>query len=193
MGTRRLSSSNQFSTSVTVADSPAPGAVFRSSYGLALWSQPGDRVDFSVSVELVGGAVRELFSDTVEIGAEAQDWHWREVSLDLSEFAGERIALGLHTRTSTSRGYGVWGSPVITRLTVDEQLPNIVLIAVDTLRADRLPGYGAKDLNEPCLPCQSISRRFAYVHHARDRGIARGRCGSPHVGHSTIAAERSSH
>ena len=127
------------------------GAVFRFSYGLALWSRLGDRADFSVSVELPGEAPRELFNETVEIGDQAQGWYWREASVDLSEFAGRQIALGLHTRTSTRRGYGLWGSPVIARPAADNEPPSIVLIAVDTLRADRLPGYGADDISTPAL------------------------------------------
>ncbi len=84
--------------------------------------------------------------------------------VDLGEFAGEPIELILELeapktkRDLIGRGRGLWGSPAVTSRkprSVERpgsaQRPNILLIGVDTLRADALGAYGASPSVTPAL------------------------------------------
>lgn len=118
-----------------------PQARFAFSYGLSAGSRIGDEVDFEVMVE-AGGGSRRVFHGTAAIGRRGEGWHWYEGVVDLSPWAGDRIVLELRTTTSTPRGFGLWGDPVIAVPRPVGARPNLVLIGIDTLRADRLSAYG---------------------------------------------------
>jgi len=96
------------------------------------------------------GTRRQLMAESVAEGATG----WREARLDLSGLAGARASLELLTTVEGPfdpvRGFPVWANPELVapaRLV----MPNIVLVCLDTLRADHLSlyGYGAADLTPP--------------------------------------------
>jgi len=86
-----------------------------------------------------------LLDDTVSAdGAAAGAWIDRVV--DLSGLAGRELTLRLSTEAAADydpgRGQAVWGNPEIIAPSAPDDRPNVVLVVLDTLRADRLSCYG---------------------------------------------------
>jgi arylsulfatase len=103
------------------------------------------RVAFSVQA-CENDACRELFGETLDPHAPAgRGWHDRTVALDA--YAGRspsfRFDTKLLTRHPEAFSLPVWSNPTVyapqPRAAGDF---NIILISLDTLRADRLPSYG---------------------------------------------------
>lgn len=114
---------------------------FTFSYALAKASQIGDAAAFEVAVTDRRGTVT-LFTDHLTVGVSGEGWHWREAAIDLAPWAGRRVALELSTRSSGPRGFALWGNPMVDAPRRPEDPPNVVVIGIDTLRADRLSSYG---------------------------------------------------
>lgn len=114
-----------------------PGAQLTFSVCLSRESRPGDEATFTV-VAHASGAAHELWTHTVT--ADAKSWGWEDASVDLAEFAGQEIELELQTRAENGAPHPVWANPTID--TEDLAPRNVILIAVDTLRADRMGAYG---------------------------------------------------
>ena len=118
------------------------GAVFSCSYGL----QPAIQhaVTFKVVVETDGSST-VLFDDRVTAGgSRAGEWH--EATVDLASLAGSTINLRLVTEAgpdaTSARGFPVWANPEILAPRPVNDRPNVVVVLLDTLRADRLSVYG---------------------------------------------------
>jgi arylsulfatase A-like enzyme len=97
---------------------------------------------------------RSLWS-SVEHVQLAQLARWHEVTVELDAFAGRRIVLVFRAHAV---GEGrpivvpVWGDPTITAPAPrPEKRRNIVLISIDTLRADRVGVYGAYRPTTPTI------------------------------------------
>ncbi len=83
---------------------------------------------------------------------------WKDVSIDLSRFAGKEVLLQLYTAAEAGNNQtAVWGSPEIYDISAAHKSPNIVLISVDTLRPDRLGAYGYGLPTSPAI--DSLARR----------------------------------
>ncbi len=127
------------------------GRTLHFSVGLLKGSQPGDAATFRVLAR-VSGDEKKLYEKTLSIGARGENWHWYEGRIDLSELGGQEVELVLQTRAPKgSRGLAVWGSPVLDTLRKPGDPPNVVLIGLDTTRADRLSAYGYRRLTSPRL------------------------------------------
>jgi arylsulfatase len=112
------------------------------SYALFKASRTGDSVRFRVIVSHAGRDI-ELFRRRLVLDAAGESWHWHEARVDLSAYAGERIGLSLETTAPPGRrGYALWGTPRIDTRRRAGDPPSVLVIAVDTLRADRLSTYG---------------------------------------------------
>lgn len=120
-----------------------PGARLRFSYALAGESRTGDQSDFRLIVQDEKGREVEAWSTSLIVGSAGEGWHWHDEQLDLGAFQNQQVHLTFRTRSSMPRAYALWGNPVmdVPSKTLAEA-PNVVLIAVDTLRADRLSSYG---------------------------------------------------
>jgi len=67
---------------------------------------------------------------------------WDDVRVDLSRWAGKRVALQMSARAE-GEAVALWSSPVIrSEPAEDHAPPSIVMILEDALRADRLATYG---------------------------------------------------
>jgi arylsulfatase A-like enzyme len=108
-------------------------------------------VRFRVSVEPAPGGRRYVFDQEVPAGNSGQlngepSASWRQAEVDLSTFGGKELWLRLEVQASekfdAARGLAFWGHPEILRPRSETPAPNIVLISIDTLRADRLSLYG---------------------------------------------------
>lgn len=123
-------------------------AHLRLATGLAHETPPGAAARFQVELSAVGGEP-ELLLDVVR-EAKPEAWHWEEVDLDLSAWAGRRGTLTLRTLAEKWDSHPLWGNARIESTTQDsDQL--LILIAVDTLRADRLSSYGYERETTPAL------------------------------------------
>lgn len=136
-------------TDVTYRVKVPRGGRLRFSYALSEMSRSGDHARFEVLVGRHRWWRRVLWSE--ELTLTPANWHWHEAVIDLAAFAGQTVHLTLRTRASGERGYALWGTPAIERPRRSGEPPNIVLIAVDTLRADRLSGYGYEKPTSPHL------------------------------------------
>jgi len=80
---------------------------------------------------------------------------WIDAELDLSQFAGKEIDLSLTAKPKrkSQTGIGVaFGGPVIIGdSSKNEQPPDVILISLDTMRADRMSLYGAVKPTTPFM------------------------------------------
>jgi arylsulfatase A-like enzyme len=96
-----------------------------------------------VVIATQGRAEQEIYQQTLRIDETGTSWHWHEVHLDLSEYGERRVALSLRTRSlEPRRAHALWGHPVVEAPRSADDPPNVIVIAVDTLRADRFGDSG---------------------------------------------------
>ncbi len=115
---------------------------------------PGDRrpaVHFRI-LDAGGGDGTPLFEDTVDPGDGKRAGRWLEGEVKLprrgtSGTRGDQVG-ELVFETSAPAGYRIeaglpaWANPEIVTGSAGERRPNVILISIDTLRADRLGIYG---------------------------------------------------
>jgi len=128
----------------------------RLDFGIALEDDnPQTGVRFDVSVD-DGRTRRSIFSQMLDpLSADYQPG-WVDVSVDVSEFAGSRVRFVFRTEDlpdrkeanngskTVSLSSAAWSSPLLysTERSDAGGRPNIILICLDTLRADHLGCYG---------------------------------------------------
>lgn len=87
---------------------------------------------------------------------------WQEHSIDLSDYAGQKVSLRFSTRPVDSTmsveeakhlPVGIWGSPMLyaPNQPSTQQKPNVIFISLDTLRADHLGCYGYNRDTSPAI------------------------------------------
>ena len=113
------------------------------SYALGRSTPYGASATFQVTVD---GA--PVFSKSIQHAK--KNHFWNDARVDLGSFAGKTVRLALKT-TGDARSFALWGAPVVDRKRNDADPPNLIVIAVDTLRADRLSLYGHKRKTSPNL------------------------------------------
>ncbi|MEM7201199.1 MAG: sulfatase [Planctomycetota bacterium] len=125
-------------------------------FPLRLGENPSLRFSVSLSRESAAGeAARfEILVDGVELWARELAtgpgrWRWFDERVDLSSYAGESVRLTLRTRATQGRPHPMWGNPTIDTPFVGSGPRNVILIAVDTLRADALSCYGHAERTSP--------------------------------------------
>jgi hypothetical protein len=89
------------------------------------WTVPGDGVLFRVLVAPSNGAPEEILNQPVDPYNNPRDRGWHDQTLDLSEYAGEKIQLYFNTNSSLparpprddrAGDFALWGDPkVVTR------------------------------------------------------------------------------
>lgn len=167
-------------------DVPRGEPVFRS--GLAPWPQ-ALRESGAPLVHWLRVDGHELLRSSNPLRAPSETG-WREVSVDLERFAGRRVRLELGLDGPLP---GVFGAPEILDRAAPPPGWNVLLVSIDTLRADRLGAYGATSGASPnidalasagivftdmsanapyTLPAHAtlFSGQFPSVHGVEDRG-----------------------
>lgn len=86
--------------------------------------------------------------------------HWSHFEADLGAFAGETIDLLFEAGPAPRGSLVMWGNPQIVG-PAGERRPNVILISLDTVRADHLSLYGYRRQTTPHL--QAWARRWATV------------------------------
>ncbi|MFT5284473.1 MAG: hypothetical protein ACI8TQ_000630 [Planctomycetota bacterium] len=123
-----------------------PNATLRFAIALSRESSIGSAADFEIEWHTDDG-MHLLWSQTLR--ARPEEWQWHEAEVDLSMFAGQAGRLVLKTRAQTGEAHPMWGNPTV-HFAKDAASPsNIIMIAVDTLRADRLSSYGYERSTSP--------------------------------------------
>ncbi|MCI0415231.1 sulfatase [bacterium] len=114
---------------------------------------------YSVIIHTKWGS-NELLRRTMH--SSPKDAKWKDESVDLSDFAGKQVRLELKSESSSSNldSYIAWSSPEIYDVASMTNKPNIILISIDTLRADRVFSGFAPNL--AAFAKQSIVYRNAY-------------------------------
>ena len=113
--------------------------VLRFAVSLSRETPPNDAAQFEVLVREADGE-QSLWSRSVT--AVPGDWVWHDERVDLAGFTGRTVDLVLRTRTENGQPHPVWGNPVVDVPPQGNGPRNVILIAVDTLRADHLSCYG---------------------------------------------------
>jgi hypothetical protein len=111
----------------------------------APWQQHS--IEFSVHV-CPAGACEEVFREAVET-AMPEDRRWLDRAVDLGAHAGREVSFRFQTRAASGAAGAdavalpVWSNPtVFARATRRPEQLGLLLISIDTLRADHLPSYG---------------------------------------------------
>ncbi|MEM8932191.1 MAG: sulfatase [Acidobacteriota bacterium] len=119
-----------------------PDAELRTALGHPITAESvGGTITFRVNVEVEGEAPVTVLAETMEV---RESGGWRDVTVDLSAWAGR--ALTLDFWTDGPRGlelaWGAWASPEIVSKQRGQDGYDVLMISIDTLRADRLGAYG---------------------------------------------------
>lgn len=92
--------------------------------------------------------------------------HWFDVEVPLDRFAGRRVSLTFETEAPSGEAADVrpaWSRLQLVRRTeaarqrATPSRPNVILLVVDTLRADRLGVYGARPSRTPNLDAMAAT------------------------------------
>lgn len=113
----------------------------------------GKHVDFTVELSGCNGNPIK-FIKKVEVDSE-DVYKWHEAEFDLSQFEGKKLAIKFNVLKPSGaggmdEGLVAWGNPVI-RARSEKEGPNVILISLDTLRADHMGCFGYKRDTTPEL------------------------------------------
>ncbi len=112
---------------------------------------PGSAVTFAVRAAKAGeddaDARPPLFEERIAWSELAQ---WREVEVDLGRLGAGPILLDLASRAEGG-AIGAWAAPELAVRGVRESGVNVILLSLDTLRADHLSSYGHARPTSPNL------------------------------------------
>jgi arylsulfatase A-like enzyme len=114
-------------------------------------SADGSLIRFNIGVAAEGSEGAETVLDTTL--PFQVDGGWQDVELDLSRWSGRSVALSLRV-SATSPDTSIvaaWSAPEIVSRRIPEEGLDVVLIVLDTLRADRLGCYGYESATTPNL------------------------------------------
>ncbi len=140
------------------------GGVLRFGFGAV--APLGGPIRFRVSAAVGDSEPQVLFENTLWPSQPAQSGRWHDAAVDLSAFSGRPVRLWLETRSSAPEhgGFGFWAGPRITEPETNPGAPNVVLIVVDTLRADRLSLYGYERETTPRIDSWARRRAVTFRH-----------------------------
>ncbi|MEM7480945.1 MAG: sulfatase [Acidobacteriota bacterium] len=128
-----------------------PGARLRGSWSIPQGYPPGTLVEISWQPE---GGPSEVLSEHPLGEGETDSWQPFEIDLDRWQGKGGKVSFrltGAPRDVVDAAGPAAWGSPEIWTAEAPRRPPNVVLISIDTLRADRLSTYGYRLPTSPRL------------------------------------------
>ncbi len=128
-----------------------------------------DTASTSFKVDLVteDGGVHGIFEDVLEVPPN-DNTAWVRAAVDLPRVEGT-AQLIFETRATNPRTRAFFAEPVITVPATKQARPNVVLISLDTLRADHLGIYGYGRDTSPALD-RCFTSEGAVVEHAYSAG-----------------------
>jgi arylsulfatase A-like enzyme len=148
-----------------------PGVPIRSRVdlpaGAELWLEYGLQPRLTGPVRFVATAVRSDGSRRIVLDdrLEGPDAGWRDARIDLGGLAGETVELELSTSVEDEfepeLGFPLWANPEVVG-TARERRPNVILVSIDTLRADHLSLYGYHRSTSPHLDAWARARAAVF-------------------------------
>ena len=113
-------------------------------------TKPGVEIRFRM---LIGRGRRAPEAILDEVITTARDGAWADREISLAAWAGRKVRVTLTTESSSGPelAWGAWSSPEIFPRQADPAAWNVVLLVLDTLRADRLGSYGHTRPTSPNL------------------------------------------
>jgi arylsulfatase A-like enzyme len=120
-------------------------STLRFGYGLSLSAEAGQTGEAQFQVHI---NEQSVWSDTA-----TQHSGWQDVSIDLGEYAGKTVQLDFHTTISESGqyAYSAFSSPEIVGPQTENGPRRIIVVGMDTLRADHLGTHGYERPTSPGL------------------------------------------
>jgi arylsulfatase A-like enzyme len=119
------------------------------------WRRKGNGVSFEVSARKKSGERKTLTSLALDPASREEDRRWVDLAVSLDAFAGSRIEVSVAVRggtdprsDDTAFDYAVMSFPRFVPDPAESRKkgpPNIILLLIDTLRADRLGCYGSSN------------------------------------------------
>jgi arylsulfatase A-like enzyme len=123
------------------------------------WDKGGGSVIFEIEVMNRRGEVKRLYQREIDPKKNLDHRRWFDEEIDLKEFNGQNVTFFFKTRSPSpedrASSWVGWSWPrvisegKILRVKKGEEQPNILLITIDTLRADHLSCYGKNTLRTP--------------------------------------------
>lgn len=109
---------------------------------------PGGTADQAIFMAMLRDSLGQTHQILRNTGCLEQ---WTESTVDLRHFAGQKITLFIWSEPpgDTARGSACWGIPLL--FCGGKERPNIILISLDTVRADHLHCYGYHRPTSPTL------------------------------------------
>jgi arylsulfatase A-like enzyme len=147
------------------------------TFGIGLhrdaWDRVGDGVNFVLEVVDGEGATHRLYERWLDPHSTPADRAWFDESIDLNRFAGQQVQIVFRTEAGTNNqnDWAAWSDPVLVSWEEasepPEESPNVLLITIDTLRADHVSSYGYPRNTTPILDClanEGVRFSHAYSH-----------------------------
>jgi arylsulfatase A-like enzyme len=101
-------------------------------------------------LDAAGRRVADPWRVTLDSEAGATRRGWRDQRIDLSRWAGQTLTLQLETQGEAAGPWGVWARPLVRR-PLAHRRTSVVLLSLDTLRADHIGAYGYQRATTPVL------------------------------------------
>ena len=140
-----------------------PGAVLRFAIGIP--RRITSSVTFAATIANREQPPTVLFEQTLDNLSGDAARGWVDHTIDLGSFAGEDLTIEFETRTSEAfdpfEGFPVWGNIEIAAPTTQTR-PNLVIIVLDTVRADHLSLYGYSKATTPVLDAWAADRGVVF-------------------------------
>ncbi len=111
----------------------------------------GARVRFRIKVTSADGSTETVLDESFETAAADT---WRDRSISLEPWAGDEVTLVLRTRGAgrdRPQVVAAWSAPEVRTSGAAQPRWNLILVSLDTLRADRLSSYGYERDTSPNL------------------------------------------
>ncbi len=142
-------------------DLPA-GSALRLAWGLE--QERGPAVEFRVVVEPQGSKPKTVLESRLDPAVE--NGQWNDAGIDLSEFEGPcriRLETSSDEPLDLQLGFPMWANPeVVAPVDRASVSPNVVLIVIDTLRADHMSLYGYERQTSPQIDAWAKRRGVVF-------------------------------
>ncbi|MGB6850376.1 MAG: sulfatase, partial [Thermoanaerobaculia bacterium] len=138
-----------------------PDPVLRLGLGYQPPAEDGGEITYRVAMSGPDGLPEVLLEETVAV---VQQSTWQDRAIDLERFAGQRVTLELRTSSSVDSLWAGWSAPEVATRSRQASRPNVLLISLDTLRADSLGCYGYELPTSPNI--DGLAARSTLFRHA---------------------------
>ena len=138
-----------------------PEPVLRLGLGYKPPAQDGGEITYRVAMTGADGLSEILLEETFVVAHQSA---WQDREIDLGRFAGQQVVLELGTASLSDGLWAGWSAPQVASRLRRASRPNVLLISLDTLRADSLGCYGYERPTSPEI--DRLATRSTLFRHA---------------------------